>query len=390
MSFLTLLTGIVCFLMLSVCGEVSIAQVLSPLGPQFPQPNGTQPPLNISSTRPSQNIFNAEGLTPDEVVNVRVYDTCNRGVVNIETKSAPRDRFLFAESNSDGAGSGSVIDQEGHILTNFHVVEDASQVDVTLFDGSSFPAKFVGADPINDLAVIRIEAPKEKLFPIRLGDSNRLRVGMRVFAIGNPFGLERTMTTGIISSLNRSLQIRGNRTIKSIIQIDAAVNPGNSGGPLLNAHAQLIGVNTAIASRNGQSAGVGFAIPSSLATRVIPQLIKHGRVIRPEIGIVSVLRTERGLLIARLSPGGPAEQAGLRGPKVARSRRGPFVFESVDRSAADIIVGVDGERVTSTDEFLSRIESHNPGETVNLDIIRENQELQIPVILRSSLDEPRQ
>src|SRR5690606_38519378 len=163
----------------------------------------------------------------------------------------------------------------------------------------------------------------------------------RVFAIGNPFGLERTMTTGIISSLNRSLQIRGNRTVKSIIQIDAAVNPGNSGGPLLDTRGRLIGMNTAIPSRNGQSAGVGFAIPSNLITRVAPQLIRHGRVIRPEIGILRVYETDDGLLVARLTPGGPAERAGLRGPQITRSKRGPFVMERVDRSAGDLIIKVD-------------------------------------------------
>jgi S1-C subfamily serine protease len=253
-----------------------------------------------------------------------------------------------------------------------------------LFDGKSYAAKFIGADPINDLAVLKIDAPKTVLFPAVMGDSNNLRVGMKVFAIGNPFGLERTMTTGIIASLNRSLQIRGNRSIHSIIQTDADINPGNSGGPLLNAHGQLIGMNTAIASQNGQSAGVGFAIPINLAKRVVPQLIQHGRVIRPDIGISRVYETDKGLLIARLTPGGPAEKASLRGPKITRTRRGVFIVESIDRGAADLIVAVDGKPVESTDELLSYVESKQVGGIVELTVIREGRQVVVPVTLGQS------
>ena len=198
------------------------------------------------------------------------------------------------------------------------------------------------------------------------GNSTQLRVGQRVFAIGNPFGLERTLTTGIISSLNRSLPSRrSGRSLKSIIQIDAAINPGNSGGPLLDSHARMIGMNTAIASKTGESAGVGFAIPVSTIARIVPQLMHEGRVRRPETGIVRVYQTEQGLLIATLAPGGPAERAGLHGPKVVRQqkRQGPFVYEyqTVDRSAADLIVGVDGKPVKTADDFLDAIESRRAG-----------------------------
>ena len=213
------------------------------------RPNDALP----NDRRPSQSGFNADGLTPDEAVGVAVYDRNNKGVVNITTKSV--NSILVWDVSSEGSGSGSVLDREGHILTNFHVIEEAQEVGVTLFDGKTYDAKFVGADPNNDIAIIKVDAPRDVLFPIEVGDSAEMRVGMRVFAIGNPFGLERTMTTGIVSSLNRSLQVRGTRSIKSIIQIDAAVNPGNSGGPLLNAHGRLIGMNTAIASRTGQNAG---------------------------------------------------------------------------------------------------------------------------------------
>ncbi|HCS53511.1 MAG TPA: serine protease, partial [Planctomycetaceae bacterium] len=191
------------------------------------------------------------------------------------------DNFFLQAVPEEGTGSGMVIDKSGHILTNFHVIEDVREVAVTLFNGESYDATYVGSDPVNDLAVIRIEAPPEELIPVRMGNSSKLKVGMNVYAIGNPFGLERTLTTGIISSLSRSLKINGDRTIKSIIQIDAAVNPGNSGGPLLDSHGRMIGINTAIYSKTGQSSGVGFAIPVNLAKRVIPQLIRHGHVIRP-------------------------------------------------------------------------------------------------------------
>jgi S1-C subfamily serine protease len=223
-----------------------------------------------------------------------------------------------------------------------------------------------------------------------LGDSTRLKVGQRVFAIGNPFGLERTLTTGIISSLNRSLPSRNGRTMKSIIQIDAAINPGNSGGPLLDSHSRLIGMNTAIASRTGQNTGVGFAIPVTSIARVVPQLIEKGRVVRPEIGIARVYQTERGLLIATLTPGGPAEAAGLRGPRIVRERRrqGPFVYDSqtLDRKAADLIVAVDGQKIVSADEFLSAIESKRPGEEVTLTVVRDGHDTAVRVRLGESQD----
>jgi S1-C subfamily serine protease len=282
-----------------------------------------------------------------------------------------------------------VLDKRGHILTNYHVVEDAREIQVTLFDSKNYDAHLVGRDPVSDVAVIKIDAPADSLYPVTWGDSSRLRVGQRVFAIGNPFGLERTLTTGIISSLNRELPTRNSRTIKSVIQIDAAINPGNSGGPLLDSHGRLIGMNFAIASKTGQNTGVGFAIPVSMVSRVVPQLIEKGKVTRPEIGIARVYQTEMGLLIATLVPGGPAERAGLRGFKVVRQqkRRGPFSYEveSIDRNSADLIVGVDGQKITTADEFLSMIEAKRPGEEAVISVIRENREMRIPVRLAGEL-----
>lgn len=329
--------------------------------------------------RELSRLFSSDGLAPEEAIAVDVYERDNKAVVNITTKSSAG--FLLLDVSSEGTGSGSIIDREGHILTNYHVIEGATQVGVTLYDGKNYEATLIGHDAINDIAVLKINAPTEVLHPIEFGDSSNLRVGMRVFAIGNPFGLERTMTTGIISSLNRSLQIRGNRSIKSIIQIDAAVNPGNSGGPLIDSHGKLIGVNVAIASKNGQSAGVGFAIPINLVSRIVQQLITHGRVMRPEIGIQNVYETEHGVLITRLTPNGPAERAGLRGPRLVKKRRGPFVVEQIEYNAADLIVGVDNEEIKSADDFLGYIETKRAGEQIDLKIVREGRRMSVKVTL---------
>lgn len=334
----------------------------------------------VERIRPiTSRIYDSEGLTPDESVAVAVYEAVNRGVVNITAKAVKNDRLLMKEHSED-TGSGAIIDREGHILTNFHVVNGAKEIAVTLFNGKTYDATTIGADALNDLAVIRIEASEDELFPIALGNSRGLRVGMRVFALGNPFGLERTLTTGIISSLNRSLQIHGHWKIKSIIQIDAAINPGSSGGPLLDSHGWLIGINTAIATTSGQSAGVGFAIPVSLISRVVPQLLKFGRVIRPESGIDKVYQTDKGLLIAEVRPGGPAEKSGLRGPRITRSRL-PFSIKGEDRSAADLIVAIDDQKIVTAEDFLGYIEEKRPGDEITLTVVREGRRIQVPLQL---------
>ena len=331
----------------------------------------------------TSRIFNSEGHSPEEAVTVAVYEAVNRSVVNITAKAVKNERLLWAAQSSEGSGSGAILDTEGHILTNNHVVSGAKEIAVTLYNGKTYDAVAIGADPLNDLAVIRIEAGADELVPVSLGDSKTLKVGMNVFALGNPFGLERTLTTGIISSLNRSLQIHGNWKIKSIIQIDAAINPGSSGGPLLDSHGRLIGINTAIATTSGQSSGVGFAIPVSLISRVVPQLLKHGRVIRPESGIDKVYQTEKGLLIAELRPNGPAEKAGLRGPKMVKSRRGPLTFVREDRTAADLIIGLDDQKIANAEDFLSYVEGKRPGDDVLLTVIRDGRKVQVRLTLAS-------
>ena len=316
-------------------------------------------------------------LTPDELTNIHVYEAVNRSVVNINTKGTVAAGLFLFEVPSEGAGSASVIDKQGHLLTNYHVVEGADEIQVMLYDSSAYEAKLVGFDAATDVAVLRIDAPAELLEPVVFGTSADLLVGQRVFAIGNPFGLERTLTTGIISSLNRSLPTKSGRTIKSIIQTDAAINPGNSGGPLLDSQGALIGMNTAIASRTGQSAGVGFAIPVGTLQRIVPQLILKGRVTRADAGVARVFQTERGLLV------------GVRGFKVIRERRrqGPFMAEytRVDRSGADTILAVDGNGVKTVDDFLSAVETQKPGERVLVTVEREGLRLDVPIVLDEAL-----
>jgi S1-C subfamily serine protease len=328
----------------------------------------------------------ADEWTPEERVNISVYEKCNRSVVNITTRSVTTEGFFFLDTQvEEGGGSGAVIDREGHIVTNSHVIEGAGDVRVTLFNGDSFPATLIGHDEVSDIAILRIEAPADVLFPVEFGDSERLRVGQKIYALGNPYGLERTLTTGIISSLNRQLPSRAGRTMKSIIQIDAALNHGNSGGPLLDSHGRYIGMNTAIASQTGGSTGVGFSIPVNTIKRVIPQLLEHGRVIRADIGITRVFQTEKGLLIVTTAKSGPAERAGLQGFRVVRkeNRRGPFVFseQHIDPDSADLIVAVNGEKCRTVDELLTAIETRRPGDEVLVTVIRQGRELQVPVVL---------
>jgi len=360
---------------------------------RFEAPPARVPPVLVDNGagRRGADIAVVEDLarfTPDEQVNISVYSAVNRSVVHITTKTMTREMFMRSEAVPSGTGSGSVLDSAGHILTNWHVVEGASKVDVTLFNGESFEAGLIGRDPANDIAVLRISAPPEVLYPIKLGDSSDLRVGQKVLAIGNPFGLERTLTVGILSSLNRKLPSRTGRPrddIKSVIQTDAALNPGNSGGPLLNGHATMIGMNTAIASQSQGNTGVGFAIPVNTIKRVVPELIARGRILRPMIGITSVFETERGLLVIEVASNGPADTAGLRGFKwiTERKQTGPFITERtyLDRSNADLILAIDGKPVKSGDELLDVVEGKKPGAQVVLRIVRGGREVELPVTL---------
>ena len=323
-------------------------------------------------------------LLEDEKNNIEIYENVNKAVVNITTKRLQVDEFFLLAVPSEGSGSGFVIDKQGHIVTNYHVVENAKDLVVTLYNGQPYQAKLIGVDPDNDTAVVKIEIPPEKLFPGKLDPGSELKVGQKVLAIGNPFGLDRTLTTGIISSLGRTLRAESGRLIKGIIQTDAAINPGNSGGPLLNSNGYIIGVNTAIVSKVGQSSGIGFAIPVKTVKKVIKDLIAYGHVIRTNIGILQVYETGSGLLITQLELNGPAQAAGLQGPKLIIQRRGVVEYRSIDRSSADLITAIDGKEVRSLDELLDYIESKKPGTAVNVSIIRANKRLVIPITLGKS------
>jgi S1-C subfamily serine protease len=381
------------FLMVAVFDAYVIRRRTAPVA-EPPQSWPSEP----ADSSPTATRYNLPAATPpdipadvlkladaDEQINIRVYAAVNKSVVNITTVN--ESSGLFGDETSTGTGSGFIIDKEGHVLTNYHVVEGASAeraVQVTLFDGTTHDAQVVGQDASNDVAVVRIRTAPDRLIPLALGDSSRLLVGQKVLAVGNPFGLERTLTTGIISSLDRSLRAKNGRTIRGIIQTDAAINPGNSGGPLLNSRGEVIGVNTAILSQVGQSAGISFAVPINGIKRILSQLIEHGRVIRADLGITRVLTRNDGLLVLTETEGGPADRAGIRPIQVKVYRLGGRLVQRLDQESADIIYAVNGKRVRNVDEMLTEVESHAPGQTITVTVIRGGEKVDIPVELGKS------
>jgi S1-C subfamily serine protease len=337
--------------------------------------------ITAQAPPPPEDVL--KGLDPDERNNVRVYSAVNKSVVNITTEAAGFG--FFGDETSTGSGSGFVIDKHGHIMTNYHVIQGADSVRVTLYDGSAHEARVIGADAANDVAVLEIAVPVEKLVPVTFGDSAQVLVGQKILALGNPFGLERTLTSGIVSSLDRSLKAKNGRTIKGIIQTDAAVNPGNSGGPLLNSRGDVIGMNTAIVSQVGQSAGISFAVPINGILRILDQLIQNGRVIRADLGVTRFYTTGRGLLVVAMNEGGPAERAGIQGVRLKVERLGPgMIRRSLDIDSADLIVAIEHRRVRTVEELLTEVEKHRPGETIQVTVVRDGQPRDIPVRLGES------
>jgi S1-C subfamily serine protease len=344
-----------------------------------------RPETEVQPPAPPEDVL--KELDPDERNNVRVYAAANRSVVNITSEAEVAG--FFGDETSTGTGSGFVLDRQGHILTSFHVIQAADSarvsVRVTLFDGSAHEARVIGADATNDAAVLLIRVPADKLFPLTLGDSANVMVGQKILALGNPFGLERTLTSGIISSLDRSIKAKNGRTIKGIIQTDAAVNPGNSGGPLLNSKGQVIGINTAIVSQVGQSAGISFAVPINSVSRILPQLIENGRVIRADLGITRVYASGKGLLVVDLAEGGPAERAGIQPIRMKVEQLAPGVIRrSLDPDSADLIVAIEHKRVRTLEELLTEVEKHRPGETIRVTVVRDGKPMDIEVRLGQS------
>jgi S1-C subfamily serine protease len=317
-------------------------------------------------------------LGPDETENIEVYQGRNEGVVNITTETVTYNWFLEPVPRQGSSGSGSIIDRRGYVLTNQHVVEDAVKVFVTLADESRIEGRVIGTDPENDLAVIQFDPADRDLTVIPMGESERLQVGQKVLAIGNPFGLDRTLTTGIISGLGRPLRARNDLVIQNMIQTDASINPGNSGGPLLDSQGRMIGINTMIYSPSGGSVGIGFAVPVDTARRVVPDLLEFGYVRRGWIDIVpralfpqlveyADLPVREGILISEVIPGGNADEAGLRG---GSERRAVRYGRTVIYLGGDIIVAVDDLPVESIANLYEALEDNRPGDTVEVEYIR--------------------
>jgi S1-C subfamily serine protease len=308
-------------------------------------------------------------LSADEVANIDLFKRISPSVVHITTLANQRDFLsMNVQQVPRGTGTGFVWDDQGHVVTNFHVIQGGNAARVTLADQSGYPAQLVGAFPDRDLAVLRIDAPKAKLPPIPIGTSRDLAVGQRVYAIGNPFGLDQTLTTGIVSALDREIESTNERIIRGVIQTDAAINPGNSGGPLLDSAGRLIGVNAQIASPSGANAGIGFAIPVDEVNRVVPRLIRDGRVVRPALGIAALpsnvneaLKLPKGVGIVQVTSGGPAAKAGLQ--PFRRGDDGGIV-------QGDVITAMDDRPVADLDDMLTRLEDHKPGDSVTLTLWR--------------------
>jgi S1-C subfamily serine protease len=341
------------------------------------------------SETPPPGIADPSTVT-DEQNNIEVYRTLSPGVVFIHSTSYARDFFGFVEPQ-EGSGSGSILDQQGNILTNYHVIAGAQKLSVSMGGKKDYPAVVVGGDPDTDLAVIRLtEKPAGPLTIVPLGDSDKLVVGQKVLAIGNPFGLDRTLTTGVISGLQRPIRARNNRLIEGAIQTDASINPGNSGGPLLDSRGRMIGINSQILSPSGSSAGVGFAVPVSIAKRVVPQLLQTGAVRRPKLGIstrdVETIRNQvdlpvsDGVLIVQVARGSGAAAAGLRGFQQT---------EMGDIELGDIIVGINNDKVTNSDDLFRVLDRYQIGQSVQVQIWRDGRRVSVPVRLMESPDSRR-
>ncbi|SDH89469.1 S1C family serine protease [Propionivibrio dicarboxylicus] len=338
---------------------------------------------NVAAPRP---VSPRGELTSDERSTIDLFERSRDSVVFITTRAQVRDFWTRnVYSVPRGTGSGFIWDEAGHVITNFHVIEDASEAIVKLADGREFKASLVGASRAHDLAVLRIGIAARRPAPVPIGTSHDLRVGQKVLAIGNPFGLDWTLTTGIVSALDRSLSGDDGYTINHLIQTDAAINPGNSGGPLLDSAGRLIGVNTAIYSPSGSSAGIGFAVPVDTVNRVVPQLIRSGKYIRPSLGVeldedlnrrLSRLLDVAGVVVLRVGAGTPAANAGLKGLTILRNG---------EVTAGDIITAVEGKPVDSVGKLLARLDDFRVGDTVRISVLRNGKTIELRLALQAGI-----
>jgi S1-C subfamily serine protease len=371
---------------ITTAGLVYVILEWKPLRSELSRP----PEVSWASSPASAAVALVDGVTDDEKNNIDVYQRYSSGVVNITTTTLTYDFFFRPVPTESGTGSGAIIDEQGHIVTNYHVVRAAERMEVTLPDKTKVEATLVGADPNKDLAVIRIK-PRGKLTALPLGTSKGLLVGQKVLAIGNPYGLERTLTTGIISSLGRSIQAENGLIIDDIIQTDAAINPGNSGGPLLNSQGQIIGINTAILSpSNSGSIGIGFAIPADTVRRITSELITTGYVRYPWLGIARVapladypgladalqLNTQNGLMVVDVYSNSPANKAGIR-ESSQQYRLGRRLLPA----GGDVILAIQGKPVNTIQELASEIYHYKPGDKIEITVLRNNKTLSVPVTL---------
>ncbi|MFQ5931414.1 MAG: S1C family serine protease [Nitrospiraceae bacterium] len=317
----------------------------------------------------------------DERATIAVFEKASRSVVFIASSAIRRRPWsLNLFEVPQGSGSGFVWNREGHIVTNFHVVYRADAITVIMADGSDYEARVVGIDPDHDLAVLQIRASRDQLVPIEVGSSQNLRVGQKVLAIGNPFGLDHTLTTGVVSALGRTIKSLTDRTIEGVIQTDAAINPGNSGGPLLDSAGRLIGINTQIVSPSGAFAGIGFAVPVDTINRIVPELIKHGRVMRPGLG-VSLIQDSiarrwdiKGVVIGQVAKDSAAMRAGLRGVRINEAGR---------IELGDVITRVDGEPVEVVDDLMVILDRHRVGDRVSVEYARDGRRREVTVTLQA-------
>src|SRR5258705_9518467 len=353
-----------------------------PIGVSALQPNaGTAKDVSVANVAARD-----AALTDEEAINVRVYRQVSPAVANILTKATEYD-FFMDPVPVEGAGSGFVIDDKGYILTNFHVVQEAQSIEVVLGDQSRYPAKFIGADQRNDVALVKIEPKGKHLVALPLGDSAGLQVGQKVLAIGNPFGFQSTLTTGVVSAIGRTVQTSQTTFIDEAIQTDAAINRGNSGGPLINSHGQVIGINSAIYTPSGTTAGIGFAIPINTAKRIAHDLITDGRVNQAFLGVDSYavggglaealdLPVQEGLLVQTVSRGGPAAQAGLHGgDRIAQLGMRRFYV------GGDVIVAIDGQKIATQLDVNLVLNRKRPGDSVTVTIYRGAKKMDLPVKL---------
>lgn len=330
------------------------------------------------SPLPSANAA-VSTLQTDEQNTVSVFAEASPSVVFVETTARRRNPWTMNMSEiPQGSGSGFIWDERGHVVTNFHVVQGASALSIKMQNGTSYPAKIVGVDPSKDLAVLSIEADADVLQPLPRDSTAELTVGQKAIAIGNPFGLDHTLTSGVISALGREIQAVNGRTITGVVQTDAAINPGNSGGPLLDSSGHLIGVNTAIFSPSGASAGIGFAIPAATVERIVPELISEGKIRRPALGVsivgdhIARRNGVNGVILAAVQPEGAAAEAGLTG--LERDNRGTTVM-------GDVIVGIGEHTVTDSDSLFNALEAHEIGELAVVRVLRDGEETEVTVKL---------